>query len=371
VVDYCAKKNLYVILDWHYVSDTGPKVAQTSAFWRAMAPRFAHDSHVLFELFNEPMNNAGSERQRWLSVKADMQTWRNIVRTYAADNLVLVGGARWCQILAPIAADPVVGSNIVYVSHYYPAHWPGDESLGRGLSPRGMGRSGGENFCAIFGFCATYGPRQASIASGVARAGGRNALRCGGECTRLRPCPKRAAAASQRSVVGWKIAVETKPISGRACLTKQSQLPPLGVGRGRPSCEEPRGNRAKQSQFPRERQVRQVLGGKEVMVNHTGLRLRQNKANFRRQADREIGVPGRAGSAKRSQFPSEAVGRGRPTYEEPRGNRAKPSQFPREQQKTQVRDDREVMVNHTGRWLRQNKANFHHHAGRVCPVVCD
>ena len=53
VVDYCAKKNLYVILDWHYVSDTGPKATQTSAFWRYMAPRFAHDSHVLFELFNE------------------------------------------------------------------------------------------------------------------------------------------------------------------------------------------------------------------------------------------------------------------------------------------------------------------------------
>jgi len=128
VVDYCAKKNLYVILDWHYVSDTGPKVTQTSDFWRYMAPRFAHDSHVLFELFNEPMNNVGSEQQRWLSVRADMQTWVNIVRTYAADNLILVGGARWCQILAPIAADPVVGSNIVYVSHYYPAHWLGNYS---------------------------------------------------------------------------------------------------------------------------------------------------------------------------------------------------------------------------------------------------
>ncbi len=128
VVDYCAKKNLYVILDWHYVGDTGPKAAQTSAFWRYMAPRFAHDSHVFFELFNEPMNNVGSERERWLSVKADMQTWVNLVRTYAADNLILVGGARWCQILAPIATDPVVGSNIVYVSHYYPAHWLGNDS---------------------------------------------------------------------------------------------------------------------------------------------------------------------------------------------------------------------------------------------------
>ncbi|MCU0914333.1 MAG: glycoside hydrolase family 5 protein [Planctomycetes bacterium] len=127
VVNSCAKKNLYVILDWHYVSDTGPKVAQTSAFWRYMAPRFAHDSHVLFELFNEPMNQVGAERESWLSVRKDMQTWVDIVRTYASDNLILVGGPRWCQILAPMATDPVAGSNIVYVSHYYPVHWLGND----------------------------------------------------------------------------------------------------------------------------------------------------------------------------------------------------------------------------------------------------
>jgi endoglucanase len=128
VVDYCAKKNLYVILDWHYASDTGPKLAQTSAFWRCMAPRFAHDSHVLCELFNEPMNNVGSDQERWRSVKADMQTWVNVVRTHAADNLILVGGPRWCQILAPIATDSIAGNNIVYVAHYYPVHWLGDDS---------------------------------------------------------------------------------------------------------------------------------------------------------------------------------------------------------------------------------------------------
>ncbi len=125
VVDYCAKKNLYAIIDWHYISDTGPRMAQTKEFWGYMAPRFANDSHVLFELFNEPMDNVGSERQRWLNVRADMQTWVNLVRSYAPDNLILVGGGQWCQILAHTVTDPIVGRNIVYVSHYYPAHWLG------------------------------------------------------------------------------------------------------------------------------------------------------------------------------------------------------------------------------------------------------
>jgi endoglucanase len=123
VVDYCADKDLYVILDWHYIADTWDKVMQTSEFWEYMAPRFANDSHVLFELFNEPINAGGSDTNRWLSVRDDMQIWVDIVRSYAPNNLILVGGPSWAQIIGPAATYPVSGSNIVYVSHIYPAHW--------------------------------------------------------------------------------------------------------------------------------------------------------------------------------------------------------------------------------------------------------
>lgn len=123
VVDYCADKDLYVILDWHYIADTWDKVTQTSEFWEYMAPRFADDSHVFFELFNEPMNGGDSNTDRWLSVRTDMQIWVDIVRSYAPNNLILVGGAGWSQIIGPAATYPISGSNIVYVSHVYPAHW--------------------------------------------------------------------------------------------------------------------------------------------------------------------------------------------------------------------------------------------------------
>lgn len=126
VVDYCAAKGLYVIIDWHYCTDTWTKVAQTSEFWRDMAPRFAGDSHVLFELFNEPINDVGDSLQKWQSVKADMQSWVRIVRDSAPDNLILVGGPQWCQVLAPQATDPIAGRNLVYVAHVYPSHWLGN-----------------------------------------------------------------------------------------------------------------------------------------------------------------------------------------------------------------------------------------------------
>ena len=130
VVDYCATKDLYAIIDWHYVGDnTWDRVTQTSEFWEYMAPRFAADSHVIFELFNEPGNLQGSQTNRWLSVRKDMQTWIDIVRSCAPHNLILVAGPSWSQVIGPAASypvsDPVGGDNIAYVSHIYPGHWTG------------------------------------------------------------------------------------------------------------------------------------------------------------------------------------------------------------------------------------------------------
>jgi len=128
VVDYCATKDLYVIIDWHYIDNTYDHVESTSEFWEYMAPRFDTDSNVIFELFNEPINNTiGSEVDNWLSVRDDMQTWIDIVRTHASNNLILIAGPNWSQAIGPIASypvsDPVGGNNIAVVSHIYPSHW--------------------------------------------------------------------------------------------------------------------------------------------------------------------------------------------------------------------------------------------------------
>jgi endoglucanase len=117
-VDYALTKGLYVIIDWHYIADTTPHRDTTNAFWADIAPRFANDSNVMFELYNEPIN-AG----QWPSVKADMQSFYDTVRAGAPNNLVLVGTPNWCQVVAPTASDPLNGTNIVYVAHMYPQHW--------------------------------------------------------------------------------------------------------------------------------------------------------------------------------------------------------------------------------------------------------
>jgi hypothetical protein len=56
-----------------------------------------------------------------------MQHWLDIVRSYAPDNLVLVAGAFYSQIIGPAATYPLTGdANVAIVSHIYPGHWYSD-----------------------------------------------------------------------------------------------------------------------------------------------------------------------------------------------------------------------------------------------------
>jgi len=130
VVNYCKTKDMYAIIDWHYVANTYDHVDSTSQFWTYMAPRFANDDHVMFELFNEPINDLNNDWifnsrdiNDWLSVRTDMQRWINIVRSYAPNNLILVAGSFYSQNIGPSAAYPLNGNNIVIVSHIYAGHW--------------------------------------------------------------------------------------------------------------------------------------------------------------------------------------------------------------------------------------------------------
>lgn len=131
VVDRCRQRGAYAIIDWHEIDDTTAHREDTAQFWRDMAPRFASDkdSHVIFELFNEPINYAGRWSDANSGVRADMQAWYDIVRSAAPKNLVLVGTPSWCQQLGDTATSPIVGENVAYVAHVYPYHFGRPEIL--------------------------------------------------------------------------------------------------------------------------------------------------------------------------------------------------------------------------------------------------
>src|SRR5687767_8521307 len=118
-IQNCISKQVYCIIDWHYIRDYNNSEVDTAtrAFWNYVAPRYANTPNVIFELYNEPINP-----DNWATWKQWAQPWVNIIRSHAPNNLILIGGPRWSQNLSSAASDPFVGSNLVYVAHIYPQH---------------------------------------------------------------------------------------------------------------------------------------------------------------------------------------------------------------------------------------------------------
>lgn len=116
-VDAATRLGLYVIVDWHEISDVQPVHERTTRFWGTVAPVFAGHSNVLYELFNEPMNQDDTSWQRW---KEQAQPWVNLIREHAPNNIILIGGPSWSQAIGGAATDPFEGENLAYVGHIYP-----------------------------------------------------------------------------------------------------------------------------------------------------------------------------------------------------------------------------------------------------------
>ncbi len=127
-IQYAKSKGMYVIVDLHYITDVsaGDQYdTMAKAFWSDMAPRWADDPKVLYEVFNEPINTGGS--QDWNAWKPLAQGYVDIIRASAPKNLVLVGAPHWDQLMGGCNDNPITGGNVVYVGHIYGWHYDGTE----------------------------------------------------------------------------------------------------------------------------------------------------------------------------------------------------------------------------------------------------
>lgn len=118
-VQECIARQIYCIIDWHYIRGYNSSAVDTSTrnFWTFMAPKYKDVPNVIYELYNEPINP-----DNWSTWKTTAQPWVNIIRAAAPNNLILVGGPRWSQNVAEAATNPFTGGNIAYVAHIYPQH---------------------------------------------------------------------------------------------------------------------------------------------------------------------------------------------------------------------------------------------------------
>lgn len=117
-VEYASDLGMYVIIDWHILSDQDPNVYKTDAlaFFEEISAMYADYDNVLYEICNEPNGYS-----TWSSVKSYAEEVIPTIRTNDNDAVVLVGSPTWSQDIDQAAADPLAFDNIMYTLHFYAA----------------------------------------------------------------------------------------------------------------------------------------------------------------------------------------------------------------------------------------------------------
>ena len=116
-VELAKQHDMYVIIDWHILSDGDPNtyLDDAKAFFEEMAETYRDHKNVLYEICNEP-NGVD-----WQTVKHYAETVIPIIREQDPDSVILVGNPDWSKDLNSVAADPLAYDNILYSLHFYAA----------------------------------------------------------------------------------------------------------------------------------------------------------------------------------------------------------------------------------------------------------
>lgn len=112
VVDGAIEGGAYVIVDWH---SHRLHLAEATEFFTAVADRYKGVPNVIYELFNEPVNDS------WEDLKAYAESLIGTITSIDDSHpLILMGCPRWDQAIELPAADPITCyDNVMYTMHFY------------------------------------------------------------------------------------------------------------------------------------------------------------------------------------------------------------------------------------------------------------
>lgn len=147
-VNYATQLGMYVIIDWHILSDGNPWNHQSEAynFFNNYSARYAGYGNVLYEICNEPN---GCD---WGTIKSYAESIIPVIRSHDSNAIIIVGTPNWSQYLDEVSYNPIQGyNNIMYTLHFYAAsQWHKDALRNRVTTAHNNGLP---IFCTEFGIC--------------------------------------------------------------------------------------------------------------------------------------------------------------------------------------------------------------------------
>ncbi len=115
-VQAAIQNDIYVIIDWHILSDGNPLTNLDSAkdFFTEMAQLYQDTPNVIYEICNEPnhVSWAGEVRPYAEEIVA-------AIRAIDEQAIILIGSPTWSQDVHLATANPLPGHNLMYTCHFY------------------------------------------------------------------------------------------------------------------------------------------------------------------------------------------------------------------------------------------------------------
>ncbi len=117
-IDAAIAADIYVIVDWHILSDGNPLTNKEAAkdFFRKVTAKYGNNPHIIYEIANEPN---GSDVTWSSAIKPYANEVIPVIRQGAPDAFVIVGTAVWSQRLDQVVASPLAFDKVAYSIHFY------------------------------------------------------------------------------------------------------------------------------------------------------------------------------------------------------------------------------------------------------------
>ena len=118
-IEYARARDLYVIVDWHILSDSNPSTycSEAKEFFAGISAEYRDADHILYEICNEPNGGTG-----WEEIASYAREVIPVIRANDPDAVILVGTPNWSQYVDAAAAAPLSEfDNVMYTLHFYAA----------------------------------------------------------------------------------------------------------------------------------------------------------------------------------------------------------------------------------------------------------